>query len=347
MKFRLPAEWEKHSATWIGWPFNKEDWPGKFEPIPWVFAEIVKKISEGEQIFILVQNEVHRKSASQVLKKVGVDFTQITFVQQKTDRNWLRDSSPFFVKDENEKVHPIKFIFNGWSKYKNYKNDQKIPLTISKVLNKSFITALYKNKPVTLEGGAIDTNGEGTLITTEECLLDNKVQTRNPGFTKNDYVQIFNEYFGVDKVIWLKKGIIGDDTHGHIDDVCRFVNKNTLLLCSEKNPDDENYKILNENKEILKEERLADGSRVEVIDLPMPEPLYFEGQRLPASYANFYISNSYVLVPTFNDVNDKIALGILSELFPGRKVVGIHAVDLVWGLGTIHCLSHEQPAEEI
>lgn len=347
MKFRLPAEWEKHSATWIGWPFNKEDWPGKFEPIPWVFAEIVKKISEGEEIFILVQNEVHQKSAIQVLKKVGVDFTQITFVQQKTDRNWLRDSSPFFVKDENGKVHPVKFIFNGWAKYKNYKNDQKIPLTISKVSNKSLITAVYKNKPVTLEGGAIDTNGEGTLITTEECLLDDKVQTRNPGFTKNDYEKIFKEYFGVDKVIWLKKGIVGDDTHGHIDDVCRFVNKNTLLLCSEKNPDDENYQILNENKEILQEAKLADGSKVEVIDLPMPEPLYFEGQRLPASYANFYISNSYVLVPTFNDVNDKIALGILSELFPERKVVGIHAVDLVWGLGTIHCLSHEQPAEEI
>lgn len=347
MKFRLPAEWEKHSSTWIGWPFNKEDWPGKFEPIPWAFAEIVRKISEGEQVYIFVQNEIHQKSAIKVLQKAGIDFTQITFVQQKTDRNWLRDASPFYVKDEKGEVIPVKFNFNGWAKYKNHKYDQKIPLTISKVINKNLVDAVYDNKLITLEGGAIDTNGEGTLITTEECLLDDKIQTRNPGFTKKDYEKVFKKYLGIEKVIWLKKGIVGDDTHGHIDDVCRFVNKNTLLLCSEKNQNDENYKILNENKEILQDARLADGSKVEVIDLPMPEPLYFDGQRLPASYANFYISNAYVLVPTFNDVNDKIALGILSELFSDRKVVGIHAVDLVWGLGTIHCLTHEQPAEEL
>lgn len=347
MKFRLPAEWEKHSSTWIGWPFNKEDWPGKFEPIPWAFAEIVRKISEGEQVYIFVQNEIHQKSAIKVLQKAGIDFTQITFVQQKTDRNWLRDASPFYVKDEKGKVIPVKFNFNGWAKYKNHKYDQKIPLTISKIINKNLVDAVYDNKLITLEGGAIDTNGEGTLITTEECLLDDKIQTRNPGFTKKDYEKVFKKYLGIEKVIWLKKGIVGDDTHGHIDDVCRFVNKNTLLLCSEKNQNDENYKILNENKEILQDARLADGSKVEVIDLPMPEPLYFDGQRLPASYANFYISNAYVLVPTFNDVNDKIALGILSELFSDRKVVGIHAVDLVWGLGTIHCLTHEQPAEEL
>ncbi len=347
MKFRLPAEWEKHSSTWIGWPYSKEDWPGKFEPIPWAFAEIVRKISEGEQVFIFVQNEIHQKSAIKVLQKVGVNFTQITFVQQKTDRNWLRDTSPFYVKNEEGKVFPVKFNFNGWAKYKNHKYDQKIPLTISKVLNKNLVDAVYDNKLVTLEGGAIDTNGEGTLITTAECLLDDKIQTRNPGFTKKDYERVFKKYLGIEKVIWLKKGIVGDDTHGHIDDVCRFVNKNTLLLCSEKNQKDENYKILNENKEILQDAKLADGTKVEVIELPMPEPLYFDGQRLPASYANFYISNAYVLVPTFNDVNDKTALGILSEFFPDRKVVGIHAVDLVWGLGTIHCLTHEQPAEEL
>lgn len=347
MKLRLPAEWEKHTATWIGWPYNKEDWPGKFEPIPWVFAEIVRKITEGEQVFIIVQNEAHQKSAIQTLKKVGADFTQITFIQQKTDRNWLRDSSPFYVKDENGKINLIRFNFNGWAKYKNHKYDQKVPSVISKVLNKNLTDAIYKDKLVTLEGGAIDTNGEGTLITTEECLMDQKVQIRNAGFTKKDYEKVFKKYLGIEKIIWLKNGIVGDDTHGHIDDVCRFVNKNTLLLCTEKNPNDENYQILNENREILQDARLADGSKVEVIDLPMPEPLYFEGQRVPASYANFYISNSYVLVPTFNDVNDRIALGILSELFPDRKVVGIHSVDLVWGLGTIHCLTHEQPAEDL
>ncbi|MCX8057301.1 MAG: agmatine deiminase family protein [Ignavibacteria bacterium] len=347
MEFRLPAEWEKHEATWIGWPYNKEDWPGKFQPIPWVFAEIVRKIIEGEQVYIIVQNETHQKSAIQVLKKVGIDFSQIVFVHQKTDRNWLRDSSSFFVKDDKGNVHPIRFKFNAWAKYKNYKYDEKIPQTISKVLNKKLIDAEYQNRIVVLEGGAIDTNGDGTLITTEECLLDEKTQTRNPGFTKKDYEKVFEKYLGIKKIIWLKNGIIGDDTHGHVDDVCRFVNKNTLLLCSEKNSHDENYFILQENKEILQGEQLADGSKIEIIDLPMPKPLYFEGQRLPASYANFYISNAYVLVPTFNDVNDKVALGILSELFPDRNVVGIHAVDLVWGLGTIHCLTHEQPAEEL
>lgn len=347
MKFRLPAEWEKHEATWIGWPFNKKDWPGKFQPIPWVYAEIVKKISEGEQIYILVQNENHKNAAIKTLKKSDCDLNQIIFVHQKTDRNWLRDTSSFFVKDEIGKIYPVRFNFNGWAKYRNYRYDQKIPLTISKVLQKKLIDVKYYNQSVTLEGGSIDTNGEGTLITTEECLLDPKVQTRNPGFTKKDYEKIFKQYLGIEKIIWLKKGIVGDDTHGHIDDVCRFVNKNTLLLCSEKNPDDENYQNLNENKEILQDVRLADGSKLEVIELPMPKPLYFDGQRLPASYANFYISNAYVLVPTFNDVNDRIALGILSELFPDRKVVGIHAVDLVWGFGTIHCLTHEQPSENI
>lgn len=345
MKIRLPAEWETHESTWIGWPFNKEDWPGKFHPIPYVFAEIVKKLVEGEQVNILVQNEAHQKSAIRILQKVGIDFSQISFITTKTDRNWLRDSAPFFVKNENDEVIPVRFSFNAWAKYKNFKRDRKIPEVIAKVTGKKLVEAIYDNRLVTLEGGAIDTNGKGTLITTEECLLDEKVQSRNPGLTKSDYQKIFEKFLGVKNVIWLKKGIVGDDTHGHIDDVCRFVNEKTLLLCSEKNPNDDNYKILNENKEILQDARLEDGSKVEVIELPMPEPLIYEGQRLPASYANFYISNSYVLVPTFNDLNDRIALGILSELFPDRKVVGIHSVDLVWGLGTIHCLTHEQPAQ--
>lgn len=347
MKLRLPAEWETHEATWIGWPYNKEDWPGKFSTIPWVFAEIVKKLVEGEQVYIIVRDDKHKKSAVNILKKVEVDLSQIIFVELKTDRNWLRDSSAFFVKDESGKVHPVRFNFNAWAKYKNFKLDRKIPTTISKVLNKKVIDAVYREKIVVLEGGAIDTNGKGTIITTEECLLDEKIQTRNPGFTRSDYENVFNEYFGCSNVIWLKKGIVGDDTHGHIDDVCRFVNSNTVVLCSEKNRDDENYKILQENKEILKSARLEDGSTINVIELPMPEPLYFDGQRLPASYANFYISNRYVLVPTFNDPNDRIALAILSEFFSDRKVVGIHAVDLVWGLGTIHCLTHQQPAEEV
>lgn len=347
MKLRLPAEWETHEATWIGWPFNKEDWPGKFSPIPYVFAEIVKKLVEGEQVYIIIRDEKHKKSAINILRKVGVDLSQIILVEQKTDRNWLRDSSSFFVKDQNQKVQLVRFQFNAWAKYKNFKLDQKIPFTISRVLQKKLIDAVYNDNLVVLEGGAIETNGQGTIITTEECLLDEKTQTRNPGFTKKDYEKVFEKYFGCKNIIWLNKGIVGDDTHGHIDDVCRFVNSNTVVLCIEKKPDDENYKILQENKEILQTAKLEDGSKINFVELPMPEPLYFEGQRLPASYANFYISNKYVLVPTFNDPNDRIALGILSQFFPERKVVGIHSVDLVWGLGTIHCLTHQQPAEII
>ena len=343
--YRLPAEWELHEATWIGWPFNKYDWPGKFQLIPWVFAEIVRKIAEGEQVYIVVQDENNKQFALKCLTKVHAPISQITFVFAKTDRNWLRDSSPFFVKNDKEKVIAIRFNFNAWAKYENYKLDRKIPQVISSVTNIEVIDANYKNKLVTLEGGAIDTNGEGTLLTTEECLLDDLVQTRNPGFSKKDYEEVFKKYLGIEKVIWLKSGIVGDDTHGHVDDLCRFVNRDTVVLSMTKNSFDENYKILNENLEILKSTKLSNNESLEIIEIPMPEPLYFNGQRLPASYANFYISNKYILVPTFNDENDRIALGILSELFKDRKVVGIHAVDLVWGLGTIHCLTHEQPKE--
>lgn len=343
--YRLPAEWELHEATWIGWPINKNDWPGKFQPIPWVFAEIVRKIAEGEQVNILVRDENHKQSALRCLQKANAPLSQISFVFAKTDRNWLRDSSPFFVKNVKGEVISIRFNFNAWAKYDNFKFDRKIPEIISKVTKTKLLDASYKHKIVTLEGGAVDSNGEGTLITTEECLLDEIIQTRNPGFIKSDYENVFKMYLGIQKVIWLKKGIVGDDTHGHVDDVCRFVNRNTVVLCIEKNSNDENYKILNENKEILQSSKLSNNESIEIVELPVPEPLYFDGQRLPASYANFYISNKYVLVPTFNDEKDKIALGILSELFRDRKVIGIHAVDLVWGLGTIHCLTHEQPAE--
>lgn len=340
--FRLPAEFEKHEATWIGWPFNKSDWPGKFSPIPWVYGEIVRYLSIGEKVRILVQDEKEKQKAIRVLKSVHTDLNNIEFYIIKTDRNWLRDAAPQFVKDEKGITNLIKFKFNAWAKYDNYKLDAKIPEFISKKINLDIHTATFNNKPVVLEGGAIDYNGSGTLITTEECLMDDKTQVRNPGFSKKDYEEVFKKYLGIENVIWLKKGIVGDDTHGHVDDITRFVNKNTVVTAVETNPKDDNYKNLLENKEILLGSTLHDGSKLNVVDLPMPSPVIFKGQRLPASYANFYISNYAVLVPTFNDENDRKALGILSELFPDRKVIGIHAVDLVWGLGTIHCLTHEQ-----
>ena len=341
--FRLPPEWSPHEATWIGWPYNKSDWPGKFSPIPYVYAEIVKYISRGEKVRIFVQSKEHKLKAEKVLKDCDVSLSNVEFYIKKTDRGWLRDSGPMFVK-EGKQIVAVDFKFNAWAKYDNYKLDDKIPQFISEKLKLKKVIAEYKGKQVVLEGGAIDTNGKGTLITTEECFLDEKIQTRNPGFTKSDYFEIFKKYFGGTNVIWLGKGIVGDDTHGHVDDLCRFVNENTVVLVSEENPKDENYKLLNENMERLQNLHLPNGSKLNVVPLPMPSPQLFKGQRLPASYANFYISNYAVLVPTFNDPNDKIALGMLSELFPDRNVIGIHSVDLVWGLGTLHCLTKEQPA---
>jgi agmatine deiminase len=341
--FNLLAEWNSHIATWIGWPYNKSDWPGKFSPIPYVYAEIVKYISRGEKVRIFVQSKEHKLKAEKVLKDCDVSLSNVEFYLKKTDRGWLRDSGPMFIKDGRETV-AVDFKFNAWAKYDDYKLDDKIPSFISEKTNLKRIVAEHNGKQVVLEGGAIDTNGKGTLISTEECLLDEKVQTRNPGFSKQDYFEIFKKYFGVTNVIWLGKGIVGDDTHGHVDDLCRFVNENTVVLVSEENPKDENYKLLNENKERLQNLHLPSGYTLTVVPLPMPSPQIFKGQRLPASYANFYISNYSVLVPTFNDPNDRIALGILSELFLDRKVIGIHSVDLVWGLGTIHCLTKEQPA---
>jgi agmatine deiminase len=339
---RLPAEWEPHEATWIGWPHNKSDWPGNFRAIPNVYAEIVKHISRSEKVYILVQSSDHKLKAERILNRTDADFNNLKFFIKKTNRGWVRDSGPFFVK-EKDKIISVDFKFNAWAKYEDYKLDDKIPQFISKRIKLESVVAEYNGKKVVLEGGAIDFNGRGTLITTEECLLDKNLQVRNPGFTKQDYFQIFKNYFGISNVIWLGKGIIGDDTHGHVDDICRFVNDDTVVIAQERNPVDENYKILNENRERLQNVTIQNRRGLNVIELPMPSSIYHKGQRLPASYANFYISNSVVLVPTYNDTNDNIALGILSEIFNVRTVVGINCCDLIWGLGAIHCLTKEQP----
>lgn len=341
--YRIPAEWEKHEATWLGWPHNREDWPGKMTPIPLVYGEIVRKISEGENVHIVVESKKHQLSAERVLNAIGVNKKRVKYFILKTDRGWLRDSGPAFIKNKSGEVALVNFKFNAWAKYSNYKKDEKLPAFISKKLKIKKFIPVYNDQFVVLEGGSIDINGKGTLITTEECLMDPELQVRNPGFTKNDYEQVFKNYLGIKNVLWLGKGIAGDDTHGHVDDLCRFVNKNTVVLVQEKKSSDANCKQLQENRERLQDAKLENGSNIQVIDLPMPAPVMFKGERLPASYANFYISNRYVLVPTFNDPNDRIALGVLCELFKDKEVTGIHAVDLVWGLGTIHCLTHEQP----
>jgi len=346
--YTMPAEWEPHAATWLGWPHNATDWPGKFTVIPWVYGEMARKISAGENISLIIRHEKDKQFARHVFNSVGVDLKKVKFVVHPTNRGWTRDTGPIFVKSEignrKSEIGIVHFHFNGWAKYDNWRKDTKVPQTAAKLLGKRLFHAECNGRPFIIEGGGIELNGRGTLISTEECYLDPKIQVRNPGLGKTEIETTLKSYLGVKNVFWLAKGPKGDDTHGHIDDICRFVNAKTLVLVREKNSKDENYKPLAENWERITDLRLEDGSKPEVVELPMPAPLFFDSVRLPASYANFYICNAAVIVPTFNDPNDRVALGILGELFRDRPVVGIHAVDLVWGFGSLHCLTQQQPA---
>ncbi len=278
-----------------------------------------------------------------MLKKSGANLDALDFLHVPTDRGWMRDSGPICVRNESGEVACNNFVFNGWAKYPNHKKDAAVVTKANQKLKRRIWQPEHQGRRVVLEGGSIDVNGRGTLLTTEECLLS-KVQERNPGFTKEDYAQVFREYFGVTNVLWLKNGIAGDDTHGHVDDLTRFVNPSTVVTILENNPNDANYAPLQENLALLKTVRDQDGRTLRVETLPMPAPVYFDGQRLPASYANFYIANKIVIVPTFNDPNDRDALNTLASLFPDREVVGIACRDLVLGLGTLHCMTQQQPS---
>lgn len=345
--FSMPAEWNRHEATWLGWPHNAEDWPGKFETIPWVYGEMIRKIASGEDIRLLVRNPRDERTARQIIKSAGVNAQKVKFLTYPTNRGWTRDTGPIFVrrtgrgKTETAIVH---FHFNGWAKYDNWLKDTKVPEVAARVLGKKLFHAEHGGRPFVIEGGGIEVNGAGTLISTAQCYLHPTIQVRNPRLGQGDIEAVLKKYLGVTNIFWLAGGPAGDDTHGHVDDICRFVNRNTLVLVRERNRRDVNFRPLAENWERIGDLRLEDGSKPEVVELPMPSPLYFEGVRLPASYANFYICNSCVLVPTFNDPNDRVALGILGELFSDRLVTGIHAVDLVWGFGSLHCLTQQQPA---
>ena len=343
--FVMPAEWDPHEATWLGWPHQLSDWPGRFAPIPWAYGEIVRKLTPGETVRIIVPSKTHAAGARRVLGAAGADLGRVEFVRWPSDRGWTRDFGPIFVRREapERQAAIARFSFNGWAKYPDWKKDVRVPERAARALTLPLRPVVWKGRPVVLEGGSIDPNGRGTLLTTEECLLDPAVQVRNPGFTRADYEGMRRQALGVTNVLWLGKGIAGDDTHGHVDDLARFVDPRTIVLVRETNPNDANHLPLEENRERLRGMRLEDGSKPEVVSLPMPAPLVFKGQRLPASYANFYVANAAVLVPTFNDANDRVALGILAELFKDRPVVGIHAVELVWGLGTLHCLTQQQP----
>jgi agmatine deiminase len=356
--YRMPAEWDAHEATWLAWPHNENDWPGKFAPIPWVYAEIIRNLAKNERVELVVNDAAAEKRAKKTLQLANALSDNVRFHRWPTDRVWTRDSGCIFVKSESPseakrkpsaaRLAAIKWRFNAWAKYPNYKRDEELGSRIANVAQVPETRPLFHSKSsgsqrIVLEGGSIDVNGQGTLLTTEECLLS-KTQQRNPGMKRKDYERVFSEYLGISNVIWLGGGIAGDDTHGHVDDLTRFVSRDTVVTVVESNPRDPNYKPLRENIRRLQAASREDGGALAIVELPMPAPVIFQGRRLPASYANFYIANRMVLVPVFNDSNDRVALDILADLFPDREIVGIYCGDLVWGFGTLHCMTQQQPA---
>jgi agmatine deiminase len=360
----MPAEWEPHEATWLAWPHYRDDWPGKFEPIPWVYAEIIRHLARHERVDLIVNDALSEKRAHKVLDRANALSDNVHFHRWPTNRVWTRDSgctfvsTPSFARPDSRgrlsarvsgrdtsgasELAAVKWRFNAWAKYSNYQHDEKIGSLIAKTANVRELRPAFGKRRVVLEGGSIDVNGQGTLLTTEECLLS-KVQQRNPTMKRADYEKVFAEYLGIRNVIWLGSGIAGDDTHGHVDDVTRFVAPDTVVTAIESNPDDPNYEPLRENIRRLRAATDQDGKPLAIIELPMPAPVIFEGRRLPASYANFYLANGVVLAPVFNDPNDRIALDILADVFPDRDVIGIYSGDLIWGFGAMHCMTQQQP----
>jgi agmatine deiminase len=343
MALRMPAEWEPHRATWIAWPHHEPDWPGKLGPIPWVYAEIARVLAESEPVEILCQDNDVVESARTALDAHAVNRRHVSLHRVPTDRVWLRDSAPTGVLDADGEVVLVNWAFNAWAKYVNWQQDAEIGAAMARLTHLRREEPRHEGRRIVLEGGGIEVNGNGVMLVTEEWLLSD-VQVRNPGLTRQDYERIFGEWLGIRRTIWLGEGCVGDDTHGHIDDVARFVSEDTVVVAVEDDPGDENHARSADNLRRLRLAAADSGTGpLNVVTLPFPRPVVMDGERLPASYANFYIANDVVLVPTFNDPNDRVALNTLAGLMPSRRVVGIHAVDLVWGLGTIHCLTQQEP----
>lgn len=347
--YRMPAEWEPHEGTFLAWPHKTGDWPQKPESIPLVFAEMARVLTQGERVLLLVKDAAEEKLARAVFGRAGVELTQVDFLRTDTDRSWTRDYLPsFVVRDSGKKreVSAVKWRFDGWNRYPDHKKDDAAGIAMAEQFGKRqwFPEVVLRGRArrLTLEGGSIDVDGEGTVLTTEECLLTSK-RARHAAIGRAGSEHFLGEHLGVAKVIWLNDGIVGDDTSGHIDDFARFLRPGVVAVCRETRRQDQNYKRLEQAIERLRGERDAKGRKLTVIALPMPEPVVYGGTRLPASYANFYIGNEAVLVPVFNDAQDRHALGILAEHFPERKVIGIYARDLVLGLGTLHCSSQQLP----
>lgn len=342
--YTFPAEWSRHAATWIAWPHHEPDWPGKLGAIPWVYAEIARVLATYERVEILCHDESVRESAQQHLASHGVT-ANVRLHVVPSDRVWLRDSAPTFVHDQAGRVTLMNWGFNAWAKYPNYAHDAQVGAAIEKLTQMSRVEPVRPDTGgrLILEGGGIETDGEGTLLVTEEWLLSHE-QVRNPGLDRAGYERAFREYLGIRETIWLGEGCVGDDTHGHVDDVARFVAPGVIVLAYEEDPaDDENHRRSVDNMRRLELAGAANGA-LRVVKLPYPRSITMNGERLPASYANFYIANGVVLVPTFNDRNDRVALNKIAELMPNRHAVGVHALDLVWGFGTLHCLTQQQPA---
>ena len=341
--FRMPAEWETQNSVWIAWPYNKNDWPGLYQFIPEIVLEIIKKISKNQKVNLIVnKNPKNIKKLIKLSKIKNINYHYI-----KTDRIWLRDSGPIFLTNKTDKKKAIlNFGFNGWSKYNNYKNDNKINNSISKITNFKRIDPIIKKKgrirKIIMEGGAFDINGAGTILLTEECLLS-KIQERNKNFKKKDYEKLFNKYLNIKNFIWLKKGIVGDDTHGHVDDITRFISRNTIMTAVENNKQDKNYKNLNENLKILKKSKCEKGKKLKIIKVPMPSPIYIENTRVPASYMNFYICNKKIILPIFKVKEDNIAIKIFKNHFRNRKIETVDCSKLIWGFGAIHCMTQQEP----
>lgn len=336
--YSFPAEWVKHEATWLSWPHKEASWPGKIETIYAPYCEFIKVVAEGEKVRINVRDAAMKADATAYLQKSGADLTQIEFYFNESNDAWCRDHGPAFLLNKaGDQKAVVDWDYNAWGgKYPPYDLDDVIPTKIAGYFN----LPVY-HPEVIMEGGSVEFNGAGTILTTTACLLN---ENRNPHLSKEQIEQYLLEFYGAEQVLWLGDGIVGDDTDGHIDDITRFVNEDTVVTVVEDNPLDENYILLQENLEALKAMRLPNGKALNIVQLPMPSPVIHEDTRLPASYANFYIANSAVIVPTFRDVNDEKALTIIQNVFPDRRVVGIDSTDIIWGLGSFHCLSQQEPA---
>lgn len=334
--YRMPAEWEQHAATWFSWPHKLESWPDKFEPVPLVFIEMVKALTPHEKVKINVKDEAMKEEVMLLLKNSEVDLSQVELHLIPTNDAWCRDHGPIYIKNENGEKAIIDWGYNAWGgKYPPFDLDDEVPVHIAKIQG----LPLFQPQ-IVMEGGSIDVNGKGSLLTSKSCLLN---ENRNPHLTQSQIEEYLKAYLGVTNILWLGEGIIGDDTDGHIDDMTRFINPTTIVTVLEENPDDENYQLLIDNYELLKTMKDQNGGPFTIVTMPMPDPVYCEDQRLPASYANFLIANNVVLVPTYRCDKDQVALDILQSCFIDRKVIGIDCTDLVWGLGAIHCVSQQEP----